>query len=1343
MSQNWAGSKLHINENELSKIIIRLTKISTETLENPNHYIKIHNTFTAYTVLLLLNASGHRPIVDPFCYWKDIDLNLKMALFDDKAINEQLRFRIVALVDIAVEQLLQYKNHLKWLASHTMIDPKAGNLHSAISEITNIETPRKKQQLPLFFLLEEKNNAIKTSSISGSSLKKTLGELWPLPFNFGRHNISTQLRYLLLEQYGPTLTVDAIEAHLGHIEQLEHPFGKASVLSPFEYQSKISAPLNELLINQGWKVIKSLRSFKKLKTKSGAKWKHANKELGPVARKIEREKEKLKDKVLVEDALKQYRVEDLISNPETIDLIRKNIIKQSSHDEDRVQTRLILLWKKLLRLKSIHPGLDLKKRVHILKSEAAPFSQNTISDYIYACECKKKFLKYLERRGSLVCSSNPITYYRRVAEILVSASLFDAITNKKHLNLLSESSFTLTREDIVTYMDVFRGKRNILAFRWLPQPLSVALVSRLESADMKHLRVKYFNENRLEKEAKLLFSEIGIDSNSEKSIDQILSHLGNAYWIMHMPSFLREIAFGNVPVTSLHESCLVRLIRNERLASKEEVVTEPRNKNNSTKSHQKIIDYIKANVTYRHGIKQSRRFLKDLKKDIKCAGKELGEKSTSVNVIRKKKLASLLRKRIKIGCEYPEVSVAIASWCNKLCTEGTDLNGPIVYKTVSEYTLMVAKRINELACDSNYFELEASQYDYFYDVALDQYNALDKSKLLNNLKDFHNFLVDAGLVIPLDWSDKTRLVKESKNESIVQARVITPTEYLKLIDLLEPDNCKENLTRKSARQHCAFIILGYRFGLRIAEIENLLFKDIQHSADWKDIVVHVRNNYFADKKSDAGHRQVPLIGMLTSVEKTVLRSVLSAQEHRIRSPSTAIFSRPEDPKELIDTYKITGNIQKLLKQITGDPTSHFHLLRHSYNCRIASQLFDINAGSYNDFINILSGRFRVNSNQLRLFLTERAHESNSMLAAQSSLTGHSHITTTFTHYIHTTDFHIHHLCNQQKHWESGNINRIDYITAYASGTKWTKAKKQRERKGINSTDLLNALNVCNSYFNFQKSGIETIPHPENEVLLMPDTNKKTIISVLTINDVLLAYVEKDNPSLEQIAEVHHLDIENMKALVNVFKEAKDETNYLGLNHKKGIKGKPQSSYDKEDSNDNFSVHNALVSLNRKLKTITDLQKEMLASGIKAWINGYYPRNRYRPTIFQNPQSVIDYLNVLAFIGIDTSRLHIRVPEQAVEWCKELQSVSDNPDRKCEPSNVEITLNGNKQTFICKSYKSVNFIPWPLDRKRVVDPERISISLGGQKKSEIKYKRQLDRICFVFLIWLKLQKGQAG
>ena len=168
MNQSWAGSELHINDKELSRIINYLTQISIETLRSPNHYIKIHNTFTAYTVLLLLNATGHRPVVDPFCYWKDIDLNLKMALLDDKAINEQLRFRIVALVDIAVEQIRQYLSHLKWLSSHAINDPKSGNLPFAINEITNIDTPRKSQQLPLFFFLEEKGNTVKTISVSES-----------------------------------------------------------------------------------------------------------------------------------------------------------------------------------------------------------------------------------------------------------------------------------------------------------------------------------------------------------------------------------------------------------------------------------------------------------------------------------------------------------------------------------------------------------------------------------------------------------------------------------------------------------------------------------------------------------------------------------------------------------------------------------------------------------------------------------------------------------------------------------------------------------------------------------------------------------------------------------------------------------------------------------------------------------------------------------------------------------------------------------------------------------------------------------------------------------------------
>ncbi|MDH5766975.1 MAG: hypothetical protein OEZ38_13265, partial [Gammaproteobacteria bacterium] len=70
-----------------------------------------------------------------------------------------------------------------------------------------------------------------------------------LPLNFNRHYLRTRLR-----EEG--VAGEVIDAFMGHWELGQEPFGRYSSLSPIEYRSEIKNPLERILADDQWQVIK-------------------------------------------------------------------------------------------------------------------------------------------------------------------------------------------------------------------------------------------------------------------------------------------------------------------------------------------------------------------------------------------------------------------------------------------------------------------------------------------------------------------------------------------------------------------------------------------------------------------------------------------------------------------------------------------------------------------------------------------------------------------------------------------------------------------------------------------------------------------------------------------------------------------------------------------------------------------------------------------------------------------------------------------------------------------------------------------------------------------------------
>lgn len=1323
--KKWIGSKLVLREDEIKKIVENVHSVMLHKIKHADSYIDAHNAFTAYTVMLLFNATGHRPVVDPFCFKIHYDLNIGMMLIDDKAVSERHRYRMVTLPSLAIEQLKEYEKHLKWLLCHLIDEKILINPKYAVHQLFNKDLPIKKQQLPLLFFLKKANSSIETHSVRLSSLKQHIDKVWPVPYNASRHIIATRLRQKSSTDLTNTLAVEAIETHLGHMQGIQHPFGATSVTSPAAYQEQINPSLNELLLTHNWSIIRAKQQYRSISNIKPHTWTHKTKDLGPVERENWRKEQKQNDNDVVEKAFLTYTQKSPLTDKEKALKVLDIIIQKSDNDKARIRNRLTIYWKKLLNTKKHKPNFKLPGRPHVIETEVSPFSSNTLLAYDAAKQARQSFINYLQDQGKKYFSSknNTISYYRRLAELVISAALFDHISSSQILNALSESNLVLRQEKRTTYIDIYepiaQKKYKNLIWRWLPHALSISLVHGINNEHILKSRPKSINKDKLHGELVKILTLLGLHVINKNEVIRYIAKLSNNYWIIHSPPFLRDISNGNTPVKPIPETALVRLARDERLVEQEKTKKDIK----TDLLHKKTIYYAKSVNSKSHKLNNVKHYRSDLTNDIKQAEALLSKGRKSRNNIQKEELEKRIRSRFVKGHKYPSIAVAIGSWCLKLCTTGTDLYGPIKFSTIKNYTNMIANALFELTYAQNFFRLDPEHYDYYYDVALKLNKTNDKVKFINNLADFHNFLSRAELAPELDWCVLKKMANRDGMPSSVSANIITLSEYILAIKLTKQLSNDGECNKRRAMQYCSLLICGYRFGLRITEALHLQHRNIQHNQDWSFIVLSIANTYLGDTKSAAGRRQIPLVEKLSQEEKTILRTVFATPVANHKDESAIIYSTDHDSHTLINEVKASQILQSSLKRVTGDPTAHYHLLRHSFNSRIYPKLFNI-------FITNLSASDTTITNNLIQLLTGHEHLSSHVLKALSVISGHSQVTTTFINYIHTADQHLHYISGDQKHWKKIAVDRVSFIIAYATGTPIGNIEREQSRKKINPKDLLASLIHANSKYSIKASKVKTLPPPTDESLSMNTTYSPQEITLIDIDKTLLLFCEQTDKNPIAIAESLFLDIGEVKNIIEAFQIQKKTSYYLGY-QSNNENYKDTSNVDMHTPAETDSLQKIFKYIFNILTTADTINLHTIEQGIDAWSNSYYPKTRYKPLIFDQSTDLYSFLETMELFGLTTCSMRLSVSTHGTKWYKY------EPSTNNEKTNPTLTLGNIKYSFYSGTISQS--IPLPPSKARINTKERLSIILDKKAKHAFYVQKRLDRTCFLVSIWLQAKK----
>ena len=1310
------GTKLSIAPDNLSEIIRTITNVTYDIINHSSDFLEIHNAYTAYTSLLLLQGTGHRPVIDPFCYRNDICLSENFVIIEDKVMVEDNRFRLTILPKIAKDQITSYINHLKWLISHLSQNNKHLTLCHNIEKNIFSDTVKSKRNLPFLFFLKRKGNSIKPYSVSENTLSDILNELWPFPLNIPRHLMSTSIRYKYIEgllSNNPSCiqTIPLIEQNLGHTESLETPFSKSMVLSPSEFIKELQETINIDLISQGWKVLTPRRHFVDL---SSIKRKRSidNRSyplLGPVARRKERLKNKDKDKSVVRNALQQYKIDDIERNPTLIEHIKSSILDASIECPERISHRLLLLWKYLLRVKRHNTNLKVPSRLLVIKKDPSPFTEACVDEYRRSKALREGFIKYLETQGRNTDKTN-ISKTRRVAEIIISASLFDAITNLNIIHSLLDTTPTITNEGEYAYFNIIDSNKvkSFGVFRWMMQPLSASLVNSLKLYDSD------ISSNKLiKKEVKSILHQI-LDIRYKHPIES-LCKLSQSYWLFHLPPYLREIRTGNTDTSPLKEASFVRVLRNEVIAGDN---NKPVNSINSqTTLDNNLIAFNRSSYEHTSCIQYS----SDLRFIISESRNHIGKRNKSASRSKKEYLLSCIEDKLSSNTIHPEIGIALLHWGRKLITKGTDLYGPIRFNTVHQYLSMLSHYLLDVVGPSSFINKTPIYYEEIYSLIIETTKQKNKSKLRNNLKDFHTFLHNLKVVPLLDWSVITSDNTDPTN-SDNNAIIVTPDEYYTCLDTLKQMGDTGKIDKTLSGLYSALIILGYRFGLRFGEALYLRYENIQTSDINPFIIIHARNTEFRDIKSDTGIRQIPLIGELSVLEEKTIKAFLFRKKPR--NPKDLIFFDKNDKSDVINPIKTSSDLHALLRHVTGDSSIVFHSLRHSFANRIYLLLLEErigNTGSINTLTkinNITTTRSTVE------LLTGHSSRHHIILDALAALLGHTSITTTLTSYIHITDFTTYYYCSNLKHWDFDSISSIDHIASYISLSNHKSISKHRQRERLSSSGLISLLNLLTKKTN-NPSRIRTVPYRSDTNKLVFNNNQYTDFDLQTIESILLHHQLHQFSDSESLSELFYIDTSIIKRILTSFKSLSNSSGFSAYStESNSLSPDKESTFLKETN----SIWNILPEYIKMISSINGINIQKIINGVDSWGKSYHSTSKYRPLVFDNADKLANYLDALKLLHIPTELFSISIPDYGCIWATH------------NGNEIKLLTRDITKIYTVKSIK-VNKVDIPMQTKYTRSPKsRLGISLEKTSKHPIHFQKRLDRLFFLIGIYLQTTKS---
>lgn len=196
--------------------------------------IDIHNSYTAYVVMFMAFATGHRSVRAPLSRDTDFDSLSGMLVIADKTDSSYSHVRLVPVPDTLSRQLNLYRQHRERVTEQLWALLGIKNPDHFLFFLSKAASRTKKSE-----------KLVRVTSVSPTSVTENLRGISDLPLNLNRHFLRSELRHR-------GVSAELVDAWMGHWLGGQEPMGRFSTLNPLDYRSGIEPFLNQILDDMGW-----------------------------------------------------------------------------------------------------------------------------------------------------------------------------------------------------------------------------------------------------------------------------------------------------------------------------------------------------------------------------------------------------------------------------------------------------------------------------------------------------------------------------------------------------------------------------------------------------------------------------------------------------------------------------------------------------------------------------------------------------------------------------------------------------------------------------------------------------------------------------------------------------------------------------------------------------------------------------------------------------------------------------------------------------------------------------------------------------------------------------------
>lgn len=1046
---NAAGSELDPIEQLLKQACVDALQEVHRLAGDPNSWAAHHNALVAYVVVMLLSATGARPVRSPFESIDWIDLQNKRIFVADKVSTQLHDGRLVPLPGLVIDVLENVlRPHLKRLSR--LLAPIDRQFSGEVERLANWQP---NTRLPLLFLL-----GITPELAWVEVSEKTLSALdifkWPLPWNVMRHRLSTTLIRKGVDR-------EIVNGLMGHAEQGTSPYGPYSMRVWGEDMQGCAPVLDGLLaelqlsspIPPAW----SEDEAAPVPPPSGGTALTTGHGFGQDARQRQRR-------------LSHRRTREAARHEINVFLANRPIDSLSADDWERLSQQMLLTAQGLphpmgsLRYDAMRQWISdqwqtkglrprLKKRYLPLLEESSPFTAMSIGApqrLRAAASALEKVLSSLtpsqvSLRESLILGITSVACESRVADKRV---LEDLARNRNYQIVKLDGRYYLEHSPVL-HQDAQAPR-----VRHRISEMTAALLSRAAGSKIKLEAAKMALPRALHPLAEAARSTEGIQGGCGVFLESLAAIIDQVNWQEH-PGLVAAYLGGHVVTAALNHEDWVRAHRGYALMQAPEHSSGNPNQPTPLSEEEEDVNWIVApNASHADEYsflgaalvgditspidtelepdgsgdagttKQKAQGQLDAHAFFVAVRKEISRCSSQKSSPRKN-LDSALRRVISAHRHVSLTCRLLAEWVRSLLWRRTS-NGDLTLRSVLRYFNAlsacfeaVAYRHDLTACDSEavtefYIQImearlalrpqEALQATPVSPEEADTSQALPYRTwrlALLLLRSFHSLVSRELAVDDPDWSE----VPGGEDLLSISPGMVLEREYQYALraTVTTPESASFDALARGF-----VLLLCFRFGLRGAEACGMLRSDWV-SAQPNNPLVLVRANQYRSLKTNNARRQVPLLFQLSDLEQNIVHRYLALwQGHTMGQANFPLFCAPGNVSQLINGRNLRWELSKLLKDATRNPNISLHHTRHAFAFRVSELLIDGCDGVWplaswraatdpEDDSSHSHANWR--SHVRRLLLTHD-HVTHRTLWALARLLGHGHPTTAVRSYLH-------------------------------------------------------------------------------------------------------------------------------------------------------------------------------------------------------------------------------------------------------------------------------------------------------------------------------------------------------